>query len=706
MDDNLITIINKLQDVFNAIGHSTIDLPQIVVIGSQSSGKSSVLEKIVGHDFLPRGTGIVTRRPLVLQLFNLPLSNEKNEEYAEFLHLPGQKFTDFTKVRTEIETETDRLTGSNKGISNESINLKIYSPHVLNLTLVDLPGITKVPLGDQPANIEEQIREMCFKFISNPNSIILAVTAANTDLANSDALKMAKHVDPEGLRTIGVLTKLDLMDDGTDAIDMLQGRVIPLKRGFVGIINRSQAEIKANTPIRDSVKKENDFFATHPSYRSLAGKIGSTFLAKTLNTLLMGHIKDCLPEIKTKINTLLGDLSRDMTSLGEPLGNQGPSHLGATLLTLLSHFASNFADSLEGRHRSTSGIEMSELYGGARINYIFNEIFTKSLMAVDPFDHMSDDDIRTAIRNANGSRQSLFIPEVSFEILAKRQLSRLEQPGLQCVDLVYSELQRVTAQCETVELTRFADLRERVMDVVNDMLRKSLVPTQGMITNLIKIELAHVNTSHPDFIGGSQSIAVMMESMQLDKQQSSSMSASNNINTTMPGPTAGYGILPSESTRRPSDANNPLLLDLLATTPSPYVKSVVQEPSSSISNRHGHVSLPNVPLTMRQGHEPSQRETIEMNIIKSLLASYFDIVRKNFLDLVPKTIMCFLVNAAKDNVQNELVSSLYKEDQLKELLRENDDIAKRRDTAVEMRKLYTQALGIVNEVRDFNSFKP
>lgn len=325
--DQLIPIINKLQDVFSAIGQSPINLPQIVVIGSQSSGKSSVLENIVGKDFLPRGSGIVTRRPLVLQLYNssatVPVVAEEDgaeaaDEWGEFLHLPDQKFTDFAEIRREIEKETDRITGKNKGISNKSINLKVFSPHVLNLTLVDLPGITKVPVGDQPVNIEEQIRDMCTEFISNPNSIILAVTSANTDLANSDALKMAREIDPDGQRTIGVLTKLDLMDDGTDAMDMLQGRVIPLKRGYVGVVNRSQADINSQLSIRDSLAKEQNFFKTHPAYRAIASRMGTQYLSKTLNTILMHHIRDCLPDIKSKISSMISDLDQELGEMGSP----------------------------------------------------------------------------------------------------------------------------------------------------------------------------------------------------------------------------------------------------------------------------------------------------------------------------------------------------------------------------------------------------
>lgn len=222
--EQLIPVINKLQDAFALVeGGSPVDLPQLVVIGSQSSGKSSVLENLVGRDFLPRGSNIVTRRPLILQLFHLPKQNsdqplQQDTEWGEFLHVPNKKFYNFKEIKQEIEQETDRLTGTNKGVSPIPINLKIYSQNVLNLTLVDLPGITKVPVGDQPKDIEAQIRQMIHTYIDRPNSIILAVSAANSDLSNSDALHMARSVDPEGKRTLGIITKLDLMDQGTDAM--------------------------------------------------------------------------------------------------------------------------------------------------------------------------------------------------------------------------------------------------------------------------------------------------------------------------------------------------------------------------------------------------------------------------------------------------------------------------------------------------------
>lgn len=244
----------------------------------------------------------MTRRPLILQLINRsapnPHHNQVNgvngdmktsdkesnvEEWGEFLHIPGQKFHDFNKIREEIVKETESKTGRNAGISPAPINLRIYSPNVLTLTLVDLPGLTKVPVGDQPRDIERQIKDMVLKQIQKPNAIILAVTAANTDLANSDGLKLAREVDPEGQRTIGVLTKVDLMDDGTDVVDILAGRIIPLRLGYVPVVNRGQRDIENKKAISFALENEKNFFENHKAYRNKSSYCGTPYLARKLN---------------------------------------------------------------------------------------------------------------------------------------------------------------------------------------------------------------------------------------------------------------------------------------------------------------------------------------------------------------------------------------------------------------------------------------
>jgi dynamin 1-like protein len=157
------------------------------------------------------------------------------------LHKKGVRINDFNKLREEIEIETDKIAGSSgKCISDKPISLTIYSPNVVDLTLVDLPGITKVPVHGQPSDVEELVKKLILSYIRQPNALILAISAANQDIANSDALKLAREVDPNGERTIGVITKIDLMDEGTNALDLLNGTIYPLRLGYYGVKCRSQ----------------------------------------------------------------------------------------------------------------------------------------------------------------------------------------------------------------------------------------------------------------------------------------------------------------------------------------------------------------------------------------------------------------------------------------------------------------------------------
>jgi dynamin 1-like protein len=249
----------------NDDGLLVLDLPRIVVIGSQSSGKSSLLESLIGKgDLLPRGRDIVTRRPLIIQLRRQSTSDggERATDYAAFAHRPGKHYLQWEEVRREIEAETERTVGTKKAVGLEPIHVAIHSRDVLDLTLVDLPGLTKIPVGEQPPDIEHQVRQLALSYVQGENALILAVTPANIDLVNSDALKLARQADPAGSRTVGVLTKLDLMDAGTNCADILgdRGPVILRPHGFHGVVLRGQQDIQARRPLPASLAQERDFF--------------------------------------------------------------------------------------------------------------------------------------------------------------------------------------------------------------------------------------------------------------------------------------------------------------------------------------------------------------------------------------------------------------------------------------------------------------
>ncbi|KAL1644641.1 vacuolar protein sorting-associated protein 1 [Didymella pomorum] len=674
-DPSLITLVNKLQDVFTTVG--------IAVVGSQSSGKSSVLENIVGRDFLPRGSGIVTRRPLILQLINRAAQSngvkseevkttdaESNiDEWGEFLHIPGQKFHDFNKIREEIIRETEAKTGRNAGISPAPINLRIYSPNVLTLTLVDLPGLTRVPVGDQPRDIERQIQEMVLKQISKPNAIILAVTAANTDLANSDGLKLAREVDPEGQRTIGVLTKVDLMDEGTDVVDILAGRIIPLRLGYVPVVNRGQRDIENKKAISQALEHERSFFENHKAYRNKAAYCGTPYLARKLNLILMMHIKQTLPDIKARIASSLQKYQLELAQLGNSmLGNSSN-----IVLNMITEFTNEYRGVLDGNNQELSATELS---GGARISFVYHELYANGVKAVDPFDQVKDVDIRTVLYNSSGSSPALFVGTTAFELIVKQQIKRLEDPSLKCVSLVYDELIRILGQLlNKPTFRRYPALKEKLYAVVVQFLKKAMDPTNKLVRDLVGMEAVYINTGHPDFINGSRAMAIVHERHNGAKPQQ----VDPKTGKPLPPQVPPRSMSPSLGG---SDESGGFFGSFFAS-----------------KNKKKMAAMEPPPSTLKASGTLSEKEAQEVEVIKLLITSYFNIVRRTMIDMVPKAIMLNLVSWSRENMQSELLTNMYKTDELDELLKESEYTVRRRKDCQQMVESLTKAQEIVNQVQ-------
>lgn len=416
----------------------------------------------------------------------------KLEKWGVFLH-KNIIFDNFDKIREEIEDETDRVAGANKGIVAKAINLKIFSPNVVDLTLVDLPGITKVPVGDQPADIEKQINDLVLEYIENPNCIILAVTAANMDLATSEALKIAKNIDPEGHRTLAVLTKLDLMDEGTDATEVLTGSVIPVKLGIVGVVNRSQKDIIDKKEMDDQLDKESKFLAG--KYPMLASKNGTPYLAKTLSRLLMNHINKCLPDLRQRVLSKSSEVQDLLRLYGKETVDKDQS-----LVQILTQFSKCYTATIEGVKAGVEGT-----CGKTHIYQIIHEKLEKDLNRIEPCIDLSAENALSALTNAAGPRPTLFDDpsfDSPFEEIVKKQVALLRIPVLVCVDEVHKEMVRNIRNCGNVmqqELERFPKLRNRIADVVAKLLRNNRETTKTNVEHLIGMEIAYVNKKHPDF---------------------------------------------------------------------------------------------------------------------------------------------------------------------------------------------------------------
>lgn len=307
-----------LIDSLRALGvEQDMALPAIAVIGDQSSGKSSVLEALSGVA-LPRGSGIVTRCPLVLKLRKVGDDDEWRGKvsYKDVeLEIPAA-----SQVEKEIRKAQNAIAGEGMGISHELISLEISSPHVPDLTLIDLPGITRVPVGNQPADIGYQIKTLIRKYIFRQETINLVVVPSNVDIATTEALSMAQEVDPDGDRTIGILTKPDLVDKGTEdkVVDVVRNLVCHLKKGYMIVKCRGQQDIQDQLSLTDALHKEQDFFKEHPHFRVLLeeGKATVPCLANRLTSELIFHICQALPRLENQIKESQQKITEELHNYG------------------------------------------------------------------------------------------------------------------------------------------------------------------------------------------------------------------------------------------------------------------------------------------------------------------------------------------------------------------------------------------------------
>jgi dynamin 1-like protein len=550
-----------------------------------------------------------------------------------------------------------------------------------------------------------------------------------------------------------VLTKLDLMDPGTDALDMLNGRVIPLRRGYIGVVNRSQAQLDSEFSMEDSRLAEMKYFKSSPVYAPYTDRMGSAYLASTLSGMLMEHIRDKLPGIRVKITAQLSQVQSQLKSLGPALA--GSEDQAALLLNLLTRYAAEFSNSLDGRASAAT----HELTGGARISYIFHDKFGRDLDGMDAFEELDIGDIRTALRNATGHRTPLFIPESAFELLVKRQIARFLSPSLSCVELVYDELTRLAETAESPELARFSRLRDSIAESTLKLLKHHKEPTTEMVRSLIEMELNYINTWHPNFVGGKRALTAVVYQHQQEQQQlmkatqDSSLLGSQHIpfqkqvnplqgvSNGLSAPGLGMpaalstpilehpdawvekNLLGQQEKSSGSRGNNGFLESISgggsggggklfsrfknglqgSHWPQDHSRSSRSKSGYSAgSSKSSDVERLTVPTHIRvSSADPvGDSESQELAIMRMLIESYFDIVRKRLQDMVPKAIITFLVNKSKETLQATLVTKLYKPENVTVLMKEGTEAAQRRKDLAMITEMLAEALGVINEVRD------
>jgi dynamin 1-like protein len=610
---------------------------------------------------------MVTRCPLVLQLVQ---TFKREDDWAEFGHLAGRKFVDFELVREEIVLQTDRLSPENC-VCGTPITLKIFSPKVLNLTLVDLPGLVTTPIAGQPADIAKQISTMVKKYVSQSNTLILAISAANQDIATSAGLQMAKEVDPSGDRTLGVLTKLDLMDSGTDAMAILKGHVVPLRRGFIAVVNRSQKDINDRKNIVDAREAEARYFQTHPVYSQIAPMCGTEFLTKTLNKHLLEHIHAALPELTARVDMMLAQTRKQMEKFGsfEPSAASNES----MLYDILTKFVQTIKDKLE---RCPTEDAEQGVVGGARIEWIFCEHYAPHVHSIDPTPALSDERIRLAKTNMNGMDVTLFANNRVFRDLAGEQILLLQAPSTSVVQCVHDELLKIVRESASAVAERFPALESALVGITFEFLSDLQKAAKLHIQTIILSEHSRINAKHPEMVLRTAEIMQRMHSAQYGFESSGSGGSFQQTH----GPGASSGA--------PRAGGVP--------------ESSAAQAQPTWARKPPQAPLGAVPHKILLSTSLSDAEKAECRAIRELVCAYFKIVRGNVTDQVPKAITLLVVDKLKNHVAQALHTKLNPRDQdaVAKIMSEPEDIVKTRTALKTMEKCLARAYSALLSVKE------
>ncbi|KAL5256597.1 hypothetical protein ACHWQZ_G011744 [Mnemiopsis leidyi] len=697
--DRFLATLNRLQDVFTTAGVSTkeIDLPQIVVVGSQSTGKSSVLENIAKQNFLPRGMGIVTRRPLVLQMIKAPckkvirgsnhdswaekvqnptklsVPDQSFETWAQFLHRGDMIYTNMDSIQKEIIDDTNKKCGSNKGISDDPIHLKLYSTKIPSLTLVDLPGLTKIPVGDQPRDIDQRIEKLVRSYIVKENSIILAVSAGNVDIANSDSLKLAREVDPTGSRTIAVITKCDLMENNEESTAVLNGSSVDVKLGLIGVINRNNKQLTEKTPIEKIIALEEDFFLAN--YPGFADRMGTEYLTTQLCDILISHLKKCLPILADKISVQQAYHRDILKDLGEE-----PTDPNQTMILLLSKFTDSIAKSIDGKFvynvtrpgkklkpvkksmstqlqasiKSEDEVKLvtEQTSAGAELFNVFQRDCTSALSAIPADKNLKN--LKEVIRGTSGVQPALFIPDGVFNTLILKQLDLFDLPSEHAISKSHQCIAEAIDMIAAKVMMRFPKLEREVVNISKDFLMKQSRDAKEFLAEYLEVEKAYINTNHPEFIERYQVAAALFAEHDEEKEKLKLKQNPNSIalSNTYHQPTTKESALEKLMTR--------------------YMRG---EDASS-----------------------EERANKEAELMEKLLIHYFCIVRAHLVDTIPKVVMKFFVRKLSTHLSSLLIQSLYTKEMIADLVQESDKITRKRKASSKMLNVLLEAEKLVSDI--------
>ncbi|KAL6481073.1 hypothetical protein MHYP_G00091530 [Metynnis hypsauchen] len=474
-----------LIDSLRSLGvEKDLALPAIAVIGDQSSGKSSVLEALSGVA-LPRGSGIVTRCPLELKMKR---SKEEDGWYGKISYQGHEEeLDDPVEVEKKIREAQDEMAGVGVGISDDLISLEITSADVPDLTLIDLPGIARVAVKGQPEDIGDQIKRLIRKFITKQETINLVVVPCNVDIATTEALKMAQVEDPNGERTLGILTKPDLVDKGTEetVVDIVHNEIINLTKGYMIVRCRGQKEIMDRLSLTDAMEKEKAFFKDHAHFSKLydEGKATIPKLAEKLTLELVSHIEKSLPRLEEQIEAKLAETQAEL----ERYGNGPPTEPAERIYFLIDKVTAFNQDALN----LTIGEELKttpHLNIFSKLRRTFSSWKDQLDDSGETFNKRIEKEVGAYEEKYRGRELPGFINYKTFEVMVKEQIKKLEEPAIRKLKEVSDLIRKSFIELAQSSFAGFPNLLKTAKTLIDDIKQEKEAEAETMLRTQFKME--------------------------------------------------------------------------------------------------------------------------------------------------------------------------------------------------------------------------
>ncbi|WCJ27673.1 Interferon-induced GTP-binding protein Mx2 [Euphorbia peplus] len=481
----LLDAVDKLR--LHKVSKEGIQLPTIVVVGDQSSGKSSVLESLAGIN-LPRGQGICTRVPLIMRLQQH--SGPKPELYLEFNGKTVATRED--NVADAIVSATNEIAGIGKGISNNPLTLVVKRNGVPDLTMVDLPGITRVPVHGQPHNIYEQIADMIMEYILPEESIILNVLSATVDFATCESIRMSQNVDSTGERTLAVVTKADKAPEGL--FEKVTRDDVNIGLGYVCVRNRIGDE-----SYEDARKEEALLFQTHPLLSRIdKSMVGIPVLAQKLSIIQATIIAKYLPVLVKKIDEKLNANLIELSKMPKTM---------CSAYEVMSGFMDIIGSAKESLRKILFAGEYEEypddknMHCTARLVEMVNQLFDdlQSSSQDDPLKNFLVEEIEV-LEESKGIELPNFLPHSAFRFILWRKVEGISRIPLSFVEKVWCYIEGVLISVLKHHSQNYHLLQGLITKAGHNSIAKMKEQSNNWVIEIVEIEKMTDYTCSPEYI--------------------------------------------------------------------------------------------------------------------------------------------------------------------------------------------------------------